>query len=183
MTEEDITRVIQVFNDVGARWALVGAHATGMLTTPRATADFDFIVEERKLPAVLNALREAFGDLGEQDIGAAVRLTSIDVDLIRSGNHPLFTKAIDHVRTREHWFVPRAEVIIVLKYLSAVSPWRNRAKRAYDVGDLRMIYATVGRDQLDLELMKDLSALVYPGAEQEFMELLERIDRGEPIEI
>ena len=182
MTEADIVRVIEVFRRTGSRWTLVGAHAVGLLTEPRATVDFDFIVEERKLTAILRELRDEFGDLGEQDVGAAVRLTAIDVDLIRSTNHPLFREALARSEQVGDWNVPRPEVIMALKFLSAVNPWRNRTKRAQDIVDLRAIYHAVGPDALDTEYLLSLSAQVYPGAEREFQDLLARIESGDPIE-
>jgi hypothetical protein len=181
--EATITRVVEVFEGVGAKWALVGAHAVGLLTTPRATADFDFIVEERKLRAVLDELGRVLGELDARDIGAAVRLFAIDVDLIRSTNHPLFKEALTRTERVGDWNVPRPEVLIVLKYLSAISPWRSAEKKAYDIGDLRSIYRAVGRERLDLGLMTRLSGLVYPGAERGFEALLERVDAGEPVEV
>jgi hypothetical protein len=79
--------------------------------------------------------------------------------------------------------VPVPEVLIALKFLAAVSPWRDRTKRMYDTADLRALYLAVGQDQLDSELMNDLAAQVYPGAEREFGQLLEKIERGEPITV
>src|ERR1041384_4775008 len=87
MSEADVIRVVEVFEASRARWALVGAHAIGRITEPRATADFDFIVEGAKLVSVLRKLTAEFGELGENDIGAAIQLRTIDVDLIRSSNH------------------------------------------------------------------------------------------------
>jgi hypothetical protein len=183
MAEADIARVVQIFQHVNVRWALVGAHAVGLLTEPRATADFDFIIDDRKLKAVLAALERAFGELDLDDIGAAVRLRAIDVDLIRSTNHPLFKEAQDRTRKVNDWMTPEPEVLLVLKFLAAVNPWRASDRRAQDVVDLRSIYRAVGRDDLDVPLMRKLAGLVYPGAEREYDALLERIDRGEPIQI
>lgn len=124
MSEADISRVVEVFEACGARWALVGAHAIGRLTEPRATADFDFIVEGDKLPAVVHGLTKEFGALDAIDIGAAIQLKAIDIDLIRlirSTNHPLFEAALAQSRTIGDWKVPRTEVLIVLKFLAAVS--------------------------------------------------------------
>jgi hypothetical protein len=182
MSETDIVRVIEVFEAAHVDWALVGAHAIGLVTEPRATADFDFIVDGARLPDVMRGLAQEFGALGETDIGAAIQLKSIDVDLIRSTNHPLFQAALDHLRTIGDWKVPRTEVLIVLKFLAAVSPWRNRNKRMHDVGDITLVYQTA-RHELDRALMLKLSELVYPGAEEEFRELLGKIDRGDPISI
>jgi hypothetical protein len=182
MSEQDIARVIAVFEAERARWALVGAHAIGLLTEPRATADFDFIVEGAKLGGVLRGLTQVFGDLGENDIGAAIQLQAIDVDLIRSTNHRLFQLALDDTQQIGAWQVPRTEVLVVLKFLAAVSPWRNRDKRIHDVGDLSLVYQSGGA-ALDRARMEQLSALVYPGAEAEFRALLAKIDRGDPIAI
>jgi len=165
MTEADIARVIRVFETCQAKWALVGAYAVGLLTEPRATVDFDFIVEARKLKSVVSAL------------GA------IDVDLIRSNNHALFREALDRAQLVGEWRIPPPEVIIALKFLSAVSPWRNRDKRSQDIVDLRTVYHSVGPETLDADTMSELAALVYPGAEREFEKLLARIDRGDPVEI
>jgi hypothetical protein len=182
MSEADIGRVVEVFTSCRAPWALVGAHAVGLLTEPRATTDFDFIVEGAKLAAVLRELTKEFGRLDEVDIGAAIQLKAIDVDLIRSTNHPLFEAALEHQRTVNAWKVPRTEVLVVLKFLAAVSPARNRRKRRQDVTDLSYLYE-VTSDDLDRALMAELSRLVYPGAEREFVELLEKLDRGDPIAI
>lgn len=182
MAESDIARVVAVFEACRARWALVGAHAIGLLTEPRATADFDFIVEGAKLRAVIRGLTREFGELDEADIGAAIQLKAIDVDLIRSTNHPLFQAALEQTRTVGAWKVPRTEVLIVLKFLSTVSQHRDRRKRRQDVIDLSYVYE-VARVDLDRGRMVELSGLVYPGAEREFSELLDKLDRDEPISI
>jgi hypothetical protein len=49
--------------------------------------------------------------------------------------------------------------------------------------DLGAVYDAVGADSLDRDEMIRLSALAYPGAEKAFQSLLERLDRGDPIEI
>jgi hypothetical protein len=182
MSEADVVRVVEVFEASRAGWALVGAHAIGLITEPRATADFDFIVEGAKLGGIVRKLTAAFGELGEKDIGAAIQLRAIDVDLIRSTNHPLFQLALEHVRTIGAWKVPRSEVLVVLKFLAAVSPRRDRRKRRQDVNDIAFICEVAGTE-LDRALMLKLSELVYPGAEREFSELLDKIDRDEPISI
>jgi hypothetical protein len=49
--------------------------------------------------------------------------------------------------------------------------------------DLRAVYNAVGPDDLDRAEMVRLSALVYPGAERQFQALLDRVDRGDPIDV
>ena len=181
--EERIGRVVGVFQRLGTRWALVGAHAIGALTVPRATVDFDFVVEEPKLKAILKALEQELGDLDAVDLGPAMRLRALDVDLIRSTTHSLFREALSRARSLGDWKIPTPEVLMVLKFLAAVSPWRERTKRMQDVVDLSALFLAVGREGLDEELMTQLASQVYPGAESEFAALLERIERGEPVTI
>jgi hypothetical protein len=97
-------------------------------------------------------------------------------------HHPLFQVALEQRRTIGDWKVPRTEVLVVLKFLAAVSPWRDRTKRMYDVAHMGFVYETVSVE-LDRTLMLELSGLVYPGAEHQFGELLEKLDRGDPISI
>lgn len=180
---ETIGRVVQALEDSRVSWVLVGAHAVGIYTEPRATADFDFVVEARELPRVLDLLEKRLGDLGRDDRGPSVQLRNLDVDLIRSNTHSLFQEALRHTRQDGEWRVPVPEVLMALKFLSAVSPWRGAAKRTYDIGDLRALYQAVGGDNLDRELLMRLAATVYPGAETEFEAILGRIERGEPLSI
>ena len=181
--EETIRRVVAAFEELDVRWALIGAHAVGILTEPRATSDVDFIVEESKLRRLLSVLEREFGELEARDLGPALRLEALDVDLVRSTTHPLFREALLHLRTVGDLKIPRPEMLIVLKYLAAISPWRGIAKRTHDIGDLRAVFHAVGKDDLDGELMRRLAAQVYPGAEAEFVDLLGRIERGEPITV
>lgn len=183
MSQVDISRVVDVFESNQVDWVVVGAHAVGLLTEPRATVDFDFIVESSKLKAILRGLTEAFGELGVQDIGAAVQLTSIDVDLIRSTNHPLFREALRDVRAVGEWKVPRTEVLIALKFLAAISPWRDPAKKTRDVSDIAALYLAADSDELDREEVIRFGGFAYPGAEREVRVLLDRIDRGELLAI
>lgn len=182
MSEADVVRVIRVFKAKRARWALVGAHAIGLVTEPRATADFDFVLDATKFDDVIRALTKEFGPLDARDIGAAVQLTAIDVYLIRSTEHALFEVALEQRRMVGDWRVPRTEVLIVLKFMAALSLRRNRDKRVHDISDIIRVYRA-SKSKLDRDLMIELSRLVYAGAEAEFRELIGKIERDEPIAI
>ena len=181
--EEAIRRFVAVLRQSGARWSLVGAHAIGTLTEPRATVDFDFVVEDSKLRRLLSALEEEFGELDVVDMGPEVRLRALDIDLIRAGNHALFQEALRRVREVGDWPIPVPEVLIALKFLAATSPWRNRPKKMQDVADLSALYFAIGRDALDFDLLRQLAQRVYPGAETEFIGLLDKLEHGEAISI
>jgi hypothetical protein len=181
--EERVRKIIEAFDHVGTKWTLVGAHAVGAVTEPRATDDFDFVVEERKLGRVLERLEEVFGPLTTTDIGAGIRILNLDLDLIRSTTHPLFRRALDDTRAEHAWRIPVPELLIALKFLSSVSPWRGIDKRRQDVLDLIRVYKAFEGEDLDRPRTIELAAEVFPGAELELEQLLDRVDRDEPITI
>ncbi len=174
---------VEVLDRLGVRWTLVGAGAYSVLVEPRATEDFDFVVEADKLASVLDALRARFGKLDTTDVGAAVRVKDPPLDLIRSSTHALFAVALDRTRVVGGWRVPSPEVFVALKFLAAVSAWRGPDRKAQDVADLIRVYLHYGRARLDMRLIARLAAQVYPGAQRELRELLRRVDAGEPIVI
>lgn len=181
--EETFRRFIGVLDRVGTRWALVGAHAVNVFSgRPRATVDVDFVVDARRLQAILEAVRAEFGELDTVDLGAALRITNLSVDLIRSDNHPLFRLALELAEDREGIRIPPPELLLVLKFLAAVSPWRNVADRKQDVADLIRLVQTLGED-LDRQTAEAYARQAYPGAERELAAALERIDRGEDISL
>jgi hypothetical protein len=181
--ENTVRSVVACFTRLEINWCLAGAHAVGIYSQPRATQDFDFIVDDRRLKRLLAELEKELGELGAVDVGAAVRLTAIDVDLIRSSNNELFREAILCSTEVEGWRVPPVEMLIVLKFLAAISHWRGRDQRAQDIVDLMRIYRNTDPEQLDRSLLNGLAGKVYPGAEQELASLLNRIEAGEEISI
>jgi hypothetical protein len=183
VVEDAAGRVVAAFDEVGARWCLVGAHAVGVYVEPRATVGFDFVFDDRKERKLLAALERAFGQLAVIDIDAALRLPAIDVDLIRASSNELFSAALEDTVVRGRWRVPSIEVLLALKFLSATSRFRRRERRIRDAADLASVYRTVDSDSLDREKLMRLAAKVFPGAERELADWLERIDRGEPIAV
>jgi hypothetical protein len=173
---------VEILETSHVNGALVGTHAVGLVTEPRATPDFDFIVEADKIDFVVRELTRELGELDKNDIGAVIQLRTIDVDLVRSTAHPLLEVALECTRTIGGWRVPRSEVLVVCKLLGTVGSWRARHKRMQDMADLCFIWQAAV-SELDRALMLELSELVYPGAEREFSELLGKIDRNEPISI
>ena len=182
LTEQEVKVVINAFKNAKAKWVVIGAHAVGAMTQPRATTDYDFIVQGSKIRQVIKLLEQHFGrDLDVEHIDAGVRLRAIDIDIVSSSSHPIFQKTLDGSSKVEGWNIPSPEKLIVLKFMSAVSPWRGKRKRMQDVVDIQAVYTTFEPEELDMEEMKELASLVYPRAEKEFVRLLRKIDRGEPI--
>lgn len=183
MSQVEISRVVEVFESNKAKWVLVGAHAVNVLTEPRTTADHDFIVDARKLKAIVRNLTAAFGALDVADIGVALRLTAIDVDLIRSTGHPLYQEALRSAQIVGEWKVPRVEVLIALKFLAAISPYRSRGKKIRDISDIGELFEHLGSENIDCEAAARLGELAYPGGERELRSLLDKIKNDEPITV
>jgi hypothetical protein len=180
--EETYRRVIDVLARIGARWSVVGAHAVNLYVEPRATVDIDFVVDARKVKPLLRALEEEFGALHTTEIGAALRVTNLSIDLIRGDNHPLFRAALDEAQERDGVRVPPVELLLVLKFLAATSPWRDVADRKQDVADLIRLYRAAGAE-FDRDAALRHASLVYPRAEAELAAILDRIDRGEDVSV
>jgi hypothetical protein len=178
--EQIFSRILDVFADLGLKWTLVGAHAVNTYAEPRATMDIDFVVDARMLAPLLARLEQDLGPLVIDDIGAAQRLMNLSVDLIRSDNHPLFRAALDDAVERHGVRVPPAELLVALKFLAATSPWRKAADRAQDVADLIRVYGTT---PFDRAVCLAYAAKVYPDADRELAEILDRADRGDKISI
>jgi hypothetical protein len=140
--------------------------------------DIDLVIDPRRMKTVLHALGEEFGGIQTTEVGAAIRVTNLSVDLVRGDNHPLFRAALDDAVDCEGVRVPPAELLLVLKFLAATSPWRDVADRKQDLADLIRIYRAVGGD-LDRPGALRYASQVYPRAETEFGTILDRIDRGE----
>jgi len=74
------------------------------------------------------------------------------------------------------------DLLITLKFLASLSPWRAVADRGQDAVDLVRIYQALGED-LDRERALSRASTIFPGAERELEAILDRVDRGEKISI
>jgi hypothetical protein len=175
-------RVVSLFERLGVQWTLIGAHAVNAYVRPRATVDIDFVVEARAFGRVLEELAKEFGALQTTDIGAALRVVNLSIDLIRSDNHPLFRAALDRGEPRGGARVPPPEIIVALKFLAAVSPWRRPGERKQDAADLINVYQSAGA-AFDRQAAIEYGKTVYPGAERDLADMLDRIDRGQDIRL
>jgi hypothetical protein len=78
--------------------------------------------------------------------------------------------------------VPPVELLLVLKFLAASSPWRDIADRKQDIADLIRLYRAAGVD-FDREAAMRHASLVYPRAEIKLAGTLDGIDRGEDVSV
>jgi hypothetical protein len=184
LSEVDIIRVVDVLQDNQASggWALIGAHPLSLVTEPRATNDFDFVIEDDRLSGVLHDLAAAFGDLDPVVSDVGLRMRALEIDLIRASNHALLQVALERQNVIDGWRVPRTEVLIALRFLSSRSVWRPRYKRMQDMADIAAIWESRGPD-LDRAMLLELGGLVYAGAGRELDQVLDQLARGEPVSI
>jgi hypothetical protein len=180
--EDVYKRIIGAIDGAGVRWTVVGAHAVNVYVRPRATEDIDLVVDAGKMDIVLQVVEKEFGEQQAVDIGGAVRLVGLEVDLIRSNNHPLFRAALDDALEEQGIRIPPPELLIALKFLAATSPWRRPADRGLDTADLMNVYDALG-SKLDRGVALAYAAKIYPGADRELANVFDRIDRGERIQI
>lgn len=132
--------VVGVQDRLDLKWTFIGAHAVNAYARPRATLDIDLAVEGRALARVVRELESEFGDLETTDLGAALRVINLSLDLARGDNHPLFRAALDQSRRQGEARVPPPELLVALTFLAAVSPWRKTADRKQDAADLVNVY-------------------------------------------
>jgi len=178
LMEDNFKRAIAAFERAGIPWAVIGAQAVNMYVRPRATVDVDFVVDGRRMKKVLAALEAEFGPTRSTDIGAAVRLESLALDLVRSETQPLFRAVLDTAVEREGVRVPPPELLVALKFMSSTSNYRDPNDRRQDAVDLARVVTTLG-DDLDRKAALEYAKLVFPGAERELAAMFDAIDRGD----
>lgn len=181
--EATLARVIATFDELGVRWCLIGAHAIGEYTEPRATEDVDLLVDDRRMPKLLSLLGDRLGPLDVDDIGAAVRLRALQIDLVRASANSVFRTALAEATTIDAWRIPTREALLVMKFMAATSPFRGLDRRRQDIIDLVRLYRAIDPDDLDRPTISRLAGMMYGGADAELSELLGRIDRDEPISL
>lgn len=179
--QETIHRIVQVLDRLGVQWCLIGAHAVGEYTVPRATEDVDLLIDDRRMPKILSELETQLGDLDADDIGPAVRLRVAAVDLVRASSNAVFRATLKDAVTIGQWRFPAREALIVMKFMAATSPFRGLDRRRQDMVDLIALYRSVDPGDLDRARLTELASTIHTGAAEELLELLAKVDADEPI--
>jgi len=178
-----VEQVVAIVEELGIRWCLIGAHAVGEYTEPRATMDVDLLIDDRRMPGLLTRLTERLGDLDVDDIGPAVRLRAIAIDLVRASSNAVFKEVLTNAVPSGQWKIASLEGLIVLKFMAATSPFRGLTRRRQDMVDLIALYRSVDPSDLDRAYALQLAAKIYQGAQDELRAMLDKIDADEAIEI
>jgi hypothetical protein len=183
-------RILELFDRLdaeGIEWVMVGAQAVNLyLVRPRATMDVDIVVRQKHLRKAKKVLREICGAVEDSEVHFRGILepdpARLEVDVIKSQSHVLFEEVLD--RRVEIDGVPAAklEVLLALKYLSAVSPWRRVGDKHQDVSDFIKAFQD-NRVRIDRALLVELASKAHRGARKEFEKFLDAVENGKPITI
>lgn len=187
MLPKKVLDLINRFEEADVDWVLVGAEAVNLYRKrPRATVDVDFVVRKKDLRMAKKILKETCSEVKDSEVHltgllskAPVRLT---VDVIKSQSHELFTEALDRKLDVEGMKVPPIEVLLALKYFSAVSPWRQRGDKYQDVADFVHAYED-NRAAVNRGLLTDLASRAYKNARKDFEKFLDDVDHDRPVAV
>ncbi|MDB4955316.1 MAG: hypothetical protein JWO36_2885 [Myxococcales bacterium] len=137
----------------GVRFLIVGAHAVAAHGRPRATEDFDVLVEPT--PANAKRVSAAIAEFGFRETGRDWRWFAKPYRIVMMGELPF-----------------RIDVLTSISGVSFKTAWRNRSSMPTDVGDvgvigladLRANKKAAGRtkDLLDLALLDELELAKKP---------------------
>jgi hypothetical protein len=182
--------VIRILNEAKVRFMLAGAHGiAGWLDEPRATQDVDVVVGYRQHQKATRALLAVYPHLQVDDQEVVVRLSDpesgkVVIDIMK-GNQPLYRKSLKYTQTieseGESYKIPTLEMALAMKFGPMVSIVRAEEKKYRDASDFMRIVKT--NPNIDLELLKELGDLVYPGGGKEIIELVRKIRAGEKLQL
>jgi hypothetical protein len=183
------TDVIESLNRAKVSFVLIGAHgAFGWMKVEEArlTKDVDVLVAAKHQKKALKALLEKFPHLEPIDLPVVTRLKDsetgqIVIDLMKPNE--LYRAAFKHTHTVQagklKYRVPSLEMALAMKFAPMVSPNREDVKKIVDSHDF--IVMVRANPDLDLDKLKVLGDLVYPGGGEEILELVRRVRAGETL--
>ena len=184
-------RLIQLLDEAGARYALVGGHAVSAHTRPRLTVDVDLVVEARKRAAIERAaIAHGFQVKGEKDV---LRLVDSGhaadapvADLLLADSHPVWAEALRTSVTgvyQGHGLpVATTPALVAMKFVAATSPDRPQEDRLQDVSDVSRLVKTGWTEADSVEALRIVS-LAHSGAAQELDRLISDLRAGRPVTI
>jgi hypothetical protein len=124
---EDLERVL---SDSNIRYVLVGAHALGEIThEPRATQDVDIIIKKEDFDRVVKLITSKFPSSKIEGTRIKDSDGNVLVDVMTDDN-PICA-AVLASETR----IPDPETMLVMKFLSSISPLRRKDKKIQDKAD------------------------------------------------
>lgn len=127
---------------------IVGAHALGEITSePRATQDVDVVVRDVDYKKTIETIIDEYPYLKPDGNRIKDQRGNVLVDVLTDA-HPIYKIAMDMGgRT------PDPEMVLVMKFLSGVSPLRRKDKKLQDKADF---FNVVDKIDVDEERVLDL---------------------------
>ena len=188
----DLQAMLYILQDVGANYVLIGGLAVGYHGRPRATIDVDMLVPSRFLKRITAAARDldyvvrSFpGMIRVYPPGSGPKAESI-ADFVSADANPVLRAAFRQVEPAEllgeHVQIVNRGALVALKFHSAVSPTRAPLDRQQDEVDIGRIVEK-RFDAQDEETARTIAALSYPGAGDDFTELVDDLRHGRPVKI
>jgi hypothetical protein len=182
--------VITVLNREGVSFVLVGAYGlSGWVVKPRATEDVDVVVAAKHHKKAVKALLAEFSHLESCDLPVVTRLRDretqeVAVDIIKP-NQELYRAAFKHTHKvqmqGQTYRVPSLEMALAMKFAPMISLYRDDADKHMDAHDfMKMVRA---HEEIDLQTLKELGNLVYPGGGAEILELVGKVRTGEQLQL
>jgi hypothetical protein len=181
---EDVARVLRL---AGVEFVLVGAHAAnGYTGRPRATVDVDVIPKFPK--KAVEAISAAFPQLAVHDTPVVTRFkdgTLEAIDVMKPNASKLWGRLLKETRGvkvgAETILVPVVEGVLAAKFSAMSSPTRGRGDKMIDGGDF--IHIVEANPAINLELLRDLGELVFPGGGAFVVRLIGDVRAGRKLEI
>ena len=187
MLPKKVLDLLNRLEEAEVDWVLVGAEGLNLyLERPRATVDVDIVVRQKDLRKAKKILKETCLEVKDSEVHLKGLLSAppirLEVDVIKSQCHRLFKEALDRKLLVEGVKAPPVEVLLALKYFSAVSPWRPRGDKYQDVADFIHAYRD-NQSRLDRALLVDLASLAHKNARKEFEKYLDDVDHDRPVSV
>jgi hypothetical protein len=193
----ELRQILRTLNDKKIRYVLTGAHALGGWTgDPRATHDVDILVRAGRAHArAVKALHELYPYLEIHTFDGITcffvpgdKRSVIDVtyphraDIEETLAHPVWVNDAG-LKYR----IPSLEAALANKYGTMLSLGRNAGKRLQDASDFtKMVQHSddVGRQKIDLDLLRELGEKVWPGGGgDEILGLVELVIQGDVVDL
>jgi hypothetical protein len=184
----DARDVIQVLNEAGVRFVLMGAHGiAGWRDEPRATQDVDILVQKRYQRKAVAAIREEYPDLIVQDFPVVTRFLDPTtkkpvIDLMKPLeriHQRVFKNSIPIGDTHR---IPDLEMALACKFAAMISSNRQEAKKHLDAGDfIEMVLLNL--EDIELKKLRKLGDMVYEGGGAEVLSMIEAVRAGRPLRL
>jgi hypothetical protein len=193
----DVATIIRTLTEKKVPFVLTGAHAIGGWTgRPRATHDVDLLVKGgRNHARAVKALRELYPHLEVRDFHGVIaffvpgeRESVIDVtyphraDIAETLAQPVWV-----VDQGLRYRIPSLESALANKYGAMLTPNRDPGKRLQDAADFSwMVVHSMdeGRDPIDLDRVRLLGEMVWPGGGgEEILRLAEQVKAGGVVDL